>query len=148
MYRLTPTQIQKIIMQYNLAEAILDKAEEELEKATTKVRYLRRQRRLQAEKIAYIVYRGIETIDKLDRLEAEEAEAKRIYIVEQSAKVIHRGFPNISGNIRDQEAWLYAKGKVNIFNQSSIANNVDDQSTFLDISSVGRDIAVGGLSKS
>lgn len=46
-----------------------------------------------------------------------------------------------------QEAWLYTKGKVSVFNQSSIVNNVNNQLTFLDIPSI-RDIATSSLLKS
>ena len=82
MHGLTPTQMQKITTQYNLAKAILDKVEEELEKVIIKVYYLCKQRCLWAEKIACAVYRGIEIINKLNWVEAEEAKAKCTRIAE------------------------------------------------------------------
>ena len=45
-----------------------------------KVSYLCKQRCLWAEKMAYVVCRGIKTINKLDQLKAEEAKAKRKHI--------------------------------------------------------------------
>lgn len=91
-----------------------------------KVHRLQRQRYLQAKKIVYTVRWGIETIDELNRLEAEKTEAKYIYIAEQSAEVVYQSFPNISSSIKDQEAQLHTRGKVGVFDQSFIANNISN----------------------
>ncbi|KAF3768422.1 hypothetical protein M406DRAFT_242716, partial [Cryphonectria parasitica EP155] len=72
MHGLSPLQVEKIVAQHSAAEAALDDAEEELERATAKVRRLRKQRKLWAEKIARAVHRDLDTIEELDRVEAEE----------------------------------------------------------------------------
>lgn len=55
----------------------MDDAEEEFELAVAKVRKLRKQRCIWADKMAYTVRRGLDSIEKLERFEAEEAEAER-----------------------------------------------------------------------
>ncbi|KAF3764040.1 hypothetical protein M406DRAFT_262286 [Cryphonectria parasitica EP155] len=72
MHGLSPLQVEKIVAQHSAAETALDDAEEELERATAKVRWLRKQRKLWAEKIARAVRCGLDTIEKLDCVEAEE----------------------------------------------------------------------------
>jgi len=148
MHGLSPAQMQKIAAQHNLAEAALDEAEEELERATAKVRRLRKQRRLWAEKMARAVRRGIDTIDELDRVEREEAEAERARIAEQSAEVARRSSTEEAGGMVAQEAWLRSEGEVGVFDWSSMANDVGDWSAFLDVPGVGGDVAAGGPSKS
>jgi hypothetical protein len=51
----------------------LDEAEEELERATAKVRRLRKQRKLWADRVTKMVRRGLTSLEELDRVEAEEA---------------------------------------------------------------------------
>ena len=122
MYRLTPTQIQKIITQYNLAKAILDEVEEELEKATAKVRCLYKQRCLWAKKIARIMCCSIKIINELDQVEVEEAKAKRVWIAKQSTEVICYSSTEEASRMVLQELQLCVGGNVGVFDQSSIVN--------------------------
>jgi hypothetical protein len=140
--------MQKIARLHSKIEEELDVAEEEAMLANAKVSRLRKQRRLWAEKMARAVRRGIETIDELDRLEKEEAEAERARIVEQSAEAARRSSTEEAGGMVAQEAWLRAEGEVGVFDWSSMANDVGDWSTFLDVPGVGGDAAAGGPSKS
>lgn len=98
--------------------------------------------------MACVVCRGIDIIDELDCVECEEAEAKCIQIAEQSTEAICRSSTKEAGSIVVQEVWLCFKGKVGVFNQSFMVNDVGNQLIFLDVGSVGSDIAVGGLLKS
>ncbi|KAF3763720.1 hypothetical protein M406DRAFT_261445 [Cryphonectria parasitica EP155] len=72
MHGLLLLQVEKIVAQYSAAEAALDDVEEELERAMAKVRWLRKQRKLWAEKMACAVRCGLDMIEELDRVEAEE----------------------------------------------------------------------------
>ena len=126
---------------------MLDKVEEELERATVKICRLYKQRYLQAKKIAYTVCRGINIIDKLDCVEKEEAKAKYTQIAEQSAETICQSSIEKAGSIVAYKAQLYTKDKVGIFNWSSMANNISNQLTFLNIPGI-RGMAAGGLLKS
>ncbi|KAF3768397.1 hypothetical protein M406DRAFT_243406, partial [Cryphonectria parasitica EP155] len=72
MHGLLPSQVEKIVAQHSAAEAALDNAEEELERAIAKVCWLRKQRKLWAEKIACAVHRSLNTIEELDCVEAEK----------------------------------------------------------------------------
>ena len=96
------------------------------------------------------VYCSIETINKLDCLEKKEAKAKYVQIVEQSTKAACCSSIEEAGGMVVQEAQLYAKGKVSVFDWSFIINNVGNQLTFLDISgmgSIGGNVAASSLLK-
>ncbi|TQV92552.1 hypothetical protein IF1G_00001 [Cordyceps javanica] len=71
---LTPQQLRRIGTQHQKAESELEAAEEELEKASAKVRRLRKQKKLWFEKMMRAVARGIDNVEELERVEREEAE--------------------------------------------------------------------------
>jgi hypothetical protein len=71
---LTPQQLRRIGTQHQKAESELEAAEEELEKASAKVRRLRRQKKLWFEKMMRAVARGIDNVEELERVERLEAE--------------------------------------------------------------------------
>ena len=100
------------------------------------------------EKMLRAICRGLQNLDKLDCVEKEEAEAKCARIAEQSAKAACRSSIEEAGGMVVQEAWLRFKGKVGVFNQSSMVNDTSNWPTFLDVSSIGGDAAAGGLLKS
>ncbi|EJP60702.1 uncharacterized protein BBA_10348 [Beauveria bassiana ARSEF 2860] len=56
------------------AESELEAAEEELKKASAKVRRLRKQKKLWFEKMMRAIARGIDNVKELERVEREEAE--------------------------------------------------------------------------
>lgn len=109
--------------------------------ANVKVSCLYKQRRLQANKIAYIIYYSLDTINELDCLKAKEAKAEWKQIAEQSAEVTYRSLTKEISSIVAQEAWLYSKGDISVFNQSSIVNNSSiNLSKFLGMFNLSRSI--------
>jgi len=124
------------------------KLEDEIEELEEKLMRLRKQKRMWREKMSRAIRRGLRNLDELDRVEKEEAEAERARIAEQSAEVARRSSTEEAGGMVAQEAWLRSEGEVGVFDWSSMANDVGDWSTFLDVPGVGGDAAVGGPSKS
>lgn len=77
-------QLESLTRQFQISEADLDAAEEEAEEvrlraerdiaaANAKVRRLRKQRKMWADRVARMVRRGLTSLEELDRVEAEEA---------------------------------------------------------------------------
>jgi pyruvate/2-oxoglutarate dehydrogenase complex dihydrolipoamide acyltransferase (E2) component len=71
---LSAQQIRRIGAHHQRAEQELDVAEEELERASAKVRRLRKQKKMWLDKMMRAVSRGIDSVEELERVEREEAE--------------------------------------------------------------------------
>lgn len=80
---LSAQQIRRLGAIHQRTEAELDAAEEELERASAKVRRLRKQKKMWLEKMMRAVSRGIDTVEELERVEKEEAEREARRVEEQ-----------------------------------------------------------------
>lgn len=65
-------QLRVVARSFHSTDQALELAEEEAERAQAKVRRLRRQRRVLADKVHRMVRRGLDSLEELDRVEAEE----------------------------------------------------------------------------
>lgn len=144
----SPADLRNIAKQRQRLEEQLEAAEEERRAIDNKIERLRKQKKEWVSKMRRAIRRGLDSVEELDRVENAEAEAERKRIADQSAEVVRRSSSEEAGGMVAQEAWLRAEGEVGVFDWSSMANDVGDWSTFLDVPGVGGDVAAGGPSKS
>jgi len=144
----SPVDIRKISLQHKRLEDQIEEEEGRLRDSAAKLERLRKQKKMWSKKMHRAIRRGLDSVEEFDRVEKEEAEAERARIAEQSAEAARRSSTEEAGGMVAQEAWLRSEGEVGVFDWSSMANDVGDWSTFLDVPGVGGGAAAGGPSKS
>jgi hypothetical protein len=80
-------QLRNVATQFRASEHALDQAEEEAEQirlqlvaSEAKIRRLRKQRRMWADKVSRMVHRGLSSLEELDSVEAQEAQGQAVVV--------------------------------------------------------------------